>query len=256
MTPRRRRGACRGSGRRGVAVVALALGGGFALGLRQPGPAQPRFHQLTFRRGAVQGARFTADGQTIVYARGVGRAADGAVLDPARRPRSAAAADGRHRPLRDVVARARWPSCSGPQGFGRVEGTLARARAGRRPAAAAGARACWPPTGGPTDRSWRSSAAATAATCSSIRSDARSTIPARATSPTSAYRPVGDAVAILVHPVSGDTAGLGGAGRPGGPSDARCRPAGTACSAWPGRPTARRSGSPARAPARRRRCTR
>ena len=53
--------------------------------------------------------------------------------------------------------RARWRSCSSREGFGRVEGTLARARAGRRRAAATGARACSRPTGRPTGRSWPSS---------------------------------------------------------------------------------------------------
>ncbi len=185
---------------------------------------------------------------------GVGRAADGAVLDPARRPRSAAAADDRHGPLRDVG--------QGRDGRGartRRDSAASKARwpARRWPAARRGSwpRPCWPPTGGPTDRNWRSSAAAAARTSSSIRSDARSTIPARATSPISASRPAATpwpswCIRSRATPPARWRWSTSRAGR------RRCRPAGTACSAWPGRPMARRSGSPARAPGRRRRCTR
>jgi len=58
-------------------VVPWVIGGLVAGGLlaayamlvaRQPVRQPPVYHQLTFRRGAVNGARFAPDGQTIVYA--------------------------------------------------------------------------------------------------------------------------------------------------------------------------------------------
>src|SRR5262245_50088313 len=58
--------------RRGVrAAVGLVGIATFLLGRQFPAPAQigstPSFHQLTFRRGIIQNARFTADGRTVVY---------------------------------------------------------------------------------------------------------------------------------------------------------------------------------------------
>ena len=47
-------------------VVAL-LAGAFALGRRSTTRAMPTFTPLTFRRGTVLDARFTADGHTVVY---------------------------------------------------------------------------------------------------------------------------------------------------------------------------------------------
>jgi len=56
-----------------VTYAALALGlvaafaaGAFLFGSRGR-PAPPTYHRLTFRQGTVQNARFSADGQTIVY---------------------------------------------------------------------------------------------------------------------------------------------------------------------------------------------
>ncbi|HVN76640.1 MAG TPA: protein kinase [Thermoanaerobaculaceae bacterium] len=55
-----------------IAVLALAagLGAGVLVGRRAfqaPAPSEPRYRQLTFRRGAIRAARFAPDGQTIVY---------------------------------------------------------------------------------------------------------------------------------------------------------------------------------------------
>ncbi len=47
-----------------VAIVAVAA---IWLVTRRPGAEPPKFQQITFRRGAVTGARFTPDGQNIVY---------------------------------------------------------------------------------------------------------------------------------------------------------------------------------------------
>lgn len=45
-----------------------ALGGAFLLGRATVTPArQPRFQQLTFRRGPIRSARFSPDGETILY---------------------------------------------------------------------------------------------------------------------------------------------------------------------------------------------
>jgi serine/threonine protein kinase len=58
---------------RGMLVVALAAITIFSLisfyaGLKQvPAPSQPTFRQLTFRRGAITGARFSPDGNTLIY---------------------------------------------------------------------------------------------------------------------------------------------------------------------------------------------
>jgi serine/threonine protein kinase/Tol biopolymer transport system component len=52
-----------------AAAVALAAGlaGGFFIAKQQPHSSQPVYHQLTYRRGTVYGARFTPDWQTIIY---------------------------------------------------------------------------------------------------------------------------------------------------------------------------------------------
>jgi hypothetical protein len=57
-----------------VALVGLGLMVGLGLGLlvgnrawQAPGASEPRYRQLTFRRGAIRAARFAPDGQTIVY---------------------------------------------------------------------------------------------------------------------------------------------------------------------------------------------
>jgi eukaryotic-like serine/threonine-protein kinase len=188
-----------------VAVAALALGAGFALGRRQPESPPPRFQQLTFRRGAVQGARFTGDGQTIVYA----AAWEGQPTELfSTRPDAPEA-----RPLQmtgmglfAISAKGEMAVVLEPQGFGRVEGTLARAAlAGGPPRQlAAGVLAAdWRPDG---------------SELAIVRSGAGKNVleyPIGRTlyDPSPGHithirvSPSGDAVAILVHPVSGDTAG-------------------------------------------------
>ena len=52
-----------------IAAVAGAAYGGWKFAQRKPEEVvEPRFHRLTFRRGEIRSARFTPDGQTIVYA--------------------------------------------------------------------------------------------------------------------------------------------------------------------------------------------
>jgi len=48
-------------------VVVAALGAGYLLGRRAHQTTAPLFHQLTFRRGSIESARFASDGQTILY---------------------------------------------------------------------------------------------------------------------------------------------------------------------------------------------
>jgi len=50
-----------------VAGIVLAAGVGFWLGRRAVETDPPFYHQLTFRRGAIRSARFSPDGQTIIY---------------------------------------------------------------------------------------------------------------------------------------------------------------------------------------------
>jgi hypothetical protein len=189
----------------GVAAVALALAGGFVLGTRQPGPAQPRFHQLTFRRGTVQGARFTADGQTIVYA----AAWEGQPTELfSTRPDAPEA-----RPLQmtgmglfAISAKGEMAVVLEPQGFGRVEGTLARAAlAGGPPRQLAE---------GVLAADWRPDGSELAIVRSANGRDVLEYPIGRPLyDPSPGHithirvSPGGDAVAILVHPVSGDTAG-------------------------------------------------
>ena len=63
--PARRRIALRGW----IAAAALLAAGAFVGRLAMSGapPHAPVFHRLTFRRGMVTGARFSADGQSVVY---------------------------------------------------------------------------------------------------------------------------------------------------------------------------------------------
>ena len=59
-----------GRGMLAVAVAAVAILAilSFFAGLKQaPAPPQPTFRQLTFRRGTITGARFSPDGNTIIY---------------------------------------------------------------------------------------------------------------------------------------------------------------------------------------------
>jgi eukaryotic-like serine/threonine-protein kinase len=50
-----------------AAAILAALGGGLWLGARLSRPVVPEFTQITFQRGRVMCARFTPDGQTVVY---------------------------------------------------------------------------------------------------------------------------------------------------------------------------------------------
>ncbi len=45
----------------------LVLAAGLVLGVRLGAPAHPNFHQLVFGRGFIETARFTPDGQSVIY---------------------------------------------------------------------------------------------------------------------------------------------------------------------------------------------
>ncbi len=187
-----------------AAAVALALGAGYALGLRQPEPPQPRFQQLTFRRGAVQGARFAADGQTIIY----GAAWEGGPTElfstrpdaPEARPLQMAGTGIFAMSSRDEMA-----VVLGPEGFGRVVGTLARAPlAGGVPRQLAQ---------GVLAADWRPDGSELAIVRTSGREVLEYPIGHTLYDPSPGHithiriAPAGDVVAVLSHPVSGDTAG-------------------------------------------------
>jgi len=190
-----------------VAVVALAAaaGGAYLLGAARPRESQPAFHQLTFRRGAIQGARFTADGQTIVY----GAAWEGGPTELfSTRPEAPEA-----RPLQMTGMGIFAMSSKGemavvlePRGYGRVEGTLARAPlAGGVPRQLADSvlAADWNPDG---------------SELALVRSGGGQDVleypvgrvlydPSPGHITHVRVSPSGDAVAVISHPVSGDTAG-------------------------------------------------
>ena len=48
-------------------ALVVACAGTYLLGIRQSRYSPPSFHRLTFRRGTIMAARFSPDGQTIVY---------------------------------------------------------------------------------------------------------------------------------------------------------------------------------------------
>ncbi len=50
-----------------AAAVAAALGAGLLLGSRLRAPSHPQFRRITYHRGYVESARFSPDGQTVVF---------------------------------------------------------------------------------------------------------------------------------------------------------------------------------------------
>jgi WD40 repeat protein len=50
-----------------VSIAGAAYGGWFLANRQKDEVAEPQFHRMTFRRGDVRAARFTSDGETIVY---------------------------------------------------------------------------------------------------------------------------------------------------------------------------------------------
>ena len=187
-------------------AVAAAIGGAFGLGVRGRPELEPlSFHQLTFRRGAVLGARFSGDGQTIVYgAAWEGRPAELFSTRPDA-PES--------RPLQmtdmaifSVSSKGEMAVALEPRGFGRVTGTLARAAlAGGPPRALAEGvlAADWTPNGSELAivRTGNGGDVVEFPIGTKLYDPSPGHVSHLSVSPS------GDAIAMLVHPVSGDTAG-------------------------------------------------
>ncbi len=200
--PTRRRWKYLGAAMAGAVVVtiaALAAAPWFA------SRSAPEFHQLTFRRGTVQGARFAPDGQTIVY----GAAWEGNPTELfSTRPE---APEARSLQLTDaglfaLSSKGEMAVAIEPQGFGLVQGTLARASlAGGPPRELARSvnAADWSPNGGEL------------AAVQSVKGHDQLQYPLGKIlydpSPGNIthirFSPSGDAIAFIQHPVSGDTAG-------------------------------------------------
>jgi eukaryotic-like serine/threonine-protein kinase len=186
-------------------LLPLAIAGAFALGARWRRVDPPQFRQLTFRRGTVQAARFAGDGQTIVYAAGW----EGHPSDLfSTRPEAAEA-----RPLQmrgtglfALSSKGDMAVAIDPVGFGRVEATLGRAALAGGPARKLADRvlaADWSPDG---------------STLAIVQSHNGRDIleyppgktlydPKPGNITHIRFSPSGDAIAILAHPVAGDTAG-------------------------------------------------
>jgi hypothetical protein len=188
-----------------VAAVALALAAGVGIGWRRPEPPQPRFRQLTFRRGAVQGARFAADGGTIIF----GAAWEGGPTELFSTRPDAPEARSLQMVGTGIFAMSSKDEMAvvlGPEGFGRVEGTLARA-----PLAGGVPRQLAP---GVLAADWRPDGTDLAIVrTSNGREVLEYPIGKALYDPSPGHithirlSPSGDAIAVLAHPVSGDTAG-------------------------------------------------
>jgi hypothetical protein len=189
----------------GAAAAGLVLAAALAAGYWPPRPEPPRFQQLTFRRGTLQAARFAPDNQTIVYA---GAWEGGPTELFSTRPD---APETRSLQMPDMglfalSSKDEMAVALKPRGFGRVEGTLARAAlAGGPPRQLAESvlAADWSPDGsglaivqsrGGRDR---------------LEFPIGRTLydPAPGHITHIRFSPAGDAIAVISHPVSGDTAG-------------------------------------------------
>jgi Tol biopolymer transport system component len=186
-------------------AAAVAIAGAYALGAGRPGDATPTFHQLTFRRGALQGARFAPDGQTIIY----GAAWEGRPSELFSTRPEAPEARALQMPGMGIFAmssRGEMAVVLEPSGYGRVQGTLARAPlAGGVPRQLAD---------GVVAADWNPDGSELAIARSGGRGDVLEYPVGRVLYDPSPgnithvrVSPSGDAVAVITHPVSGDTAG-------------------------------------------------
>jgi Tol biopolymer transport system component len=189
----------------GVLLLAAVAAFVYAIGVRRSPASDPSYRQLTFRRGMVQAARFAPDGQTIVYA----AAWEGGEPELfSTRPEAPEA-----RPLQlpqtglfSISSRGDMALALQPHGFGRVEGTLARAAlAGGLPRQLAPGviAADWTPDG----------SALAIVRSKGGRDIVEFPVGTQLYDPTPAhvtdlrFSPAGDAIAFTSHPVAGDTAG-------------------------------------------------
>ncbi len=184
-----------------LAVAAFA----YTMGARRSPRSDPTYRQLTFRRGMVQAARFAPDGQTIIYA-GAWEGRDPELFSTRPEAPEARSLQLPSSGLYAISSKGEMAVALEARGFGRVEGTLARAAlAGGLPRELARGviAADWSPDG---------------ATLAIVRStNGRDVIeyplgtrlydPAPAHVTDLRFSPSGDAIAFTSHPVSGDTAG-------------------------------------------------
>jgi eukaryotic-like serine/threonine-protein kinase len=184
-------------------VLALALAGAFAAGARLVPHAEPRFHQLTFRRGTVQGARFAPDGHTIVYAAAwEGRPSE--LFSTRPEAPEARALQMTNMGLFALSSKGDMAVVLDPSGYGRVEGMLARAAlSGGPPRELANGvvAADWSPNGGDLAMARSGSGVLEYPSGRTLYDPSPGNITHLR------FSPSGDAIAALVHPVSGDTAG-------------------------------------------------
>jgi serine/threonine protein kinase/Tol biopolymer transport system component len=197
----RRRGKLAATG----VLLAATITGAFVTGIWLRPSERPQFHQLTFRRGTLQAARFSADGQTIIYAAAwEGRATElfsTLPHSPEARPLQMLSTG-----LFALSSRGDLALALEPHGFGRVEGTLARAAlAGGPPRELADgvSAADWFPDGSGLAMA-QSDRGRTV-----IEYPIGQTLYDASQSHVTHLRfsPSGDAIAVVVHPVSGDSAG-------------------------------------------------
>jgi Tol biopolymer transport system component len=182
-----------------VAIAALAAAPWFAT------KSVPEFHQVTFRRGTVQGARFASDGQTIVY----GAAWEGSPTELFSTRAEAPEARSLQLPdagLFALSSKGEMAVAINPRGFGLVQGTLARASLAGGPArqlARGVIAADWSPNGGEL------AAVQTVGGHSLLQFPLGKTVydPAPGNITHIRFSPSGDAIAFIQHPVPGDTAG-------------------------------------------------
>ena len=187
-----------------AAVIAIAVAA-YMAGMAGGPTETPAFQQLTFRRGTIQAARFAGDGQTIVYA----AAWEGEAAELfSTRPDSTEARTLGHKAtgLFAISSKDEIAVALNPEGYGRVEGTLGRvALAGGVPRELAHGvlAADWAPDGSAL------AVVQVMETKTVLQYPAGTTFydPAPAYITHARFSPSGDAIAVIVHPVSGDTAG-------------------------------------------------
>lgn len=188
-----------------AAALALAALGAFVAGMRSLPTEPPQFRQLTFRRGMVQAARFAPDDDTVVYAAAwEGNSAE--LFSTRPEAPEARSLQLTSTGLFALSSKGEMAVALEPRGFGLVEGTLGRAAlAGGVPREISRRvfAADWSPDG---------------AGLAIVQAKPTGTVleyPIGTTlhdaSPGNIthirFSPSGDAIALISHPVSGDTAG-------------------------------------------------
>jgi hypothetical protein len=190
-----------------IATTSLLLGAAVVAGIGArflPG-ASPSFEQLTFRRGTIQSARFTGDGATIVFA-GAWEGNPPELFTTRADSREARSLQMPDMGLFSVSLKDELALAIGARGYGRIEGTLARAPlAGGVPRQIAE---------GVLAADWSPDGSELAVVQSANGKDSIEYPVGRALHDPSPghvthirVSPTGNDIAAIIHPVSGDTAG-------------------------------------------------